>query len=256
MLAQQHKNLEQFLSKLLSDKIETKVDIKSLIVDPKKSDITLYNDKIKMVLAISSINATAHIRERIFLFDVDEDISLSITNTYISLNCKVNPDSDILQFSNITGNLDPTFIKRVNLKFSGILANITYQLTHMLFSSWIQSEIVEKLLTNKEGIINDAISKLQSDGVTFTFQGVHFNFNISTLKPVAITPEYIDIVINGSLTDPEKLTVVGIELNEQTTVFDKIQFYATNLKKNLGVYLSDQWNSIYDGTSSVLGDNM
>jgi len=62
-----------------------------------------------MKIAFESISINTHIKDKIGFFDIDEDASFKIQNTYISFSGAIDENSKNIQFSTLEGLFAPDF---------------------------------------------------------------------------------------------------------------------------------------------------
>ena len=238
----QHIKLEEFLTAKITAAMNIPFAAKKFIIDDQKSTIDLREGGFDLNIHFSSISVDTHIKDKLFIFDIDEDVSASIENTYITFSCTVDPKTQVVQFETLKGTFAPNFLSKMKVKFSGILANLSWDIAQSLFAGWIQESFLDDLVSKYKDAVNTEVGKLQTDGVNFGFHGIDFNLKITPLNPLSITKNAISLFIDGSLQTAGALvaTAMKIESSEPKSA-KKLRGYIAQMKNQLDVYLQQEW---------------
>jgi hypothetical protein len=230
----QHIKLEEFLTAKITAAMNIPFAAKKFIIDDQKSTIDLREGGFDLNIHFSSISVDTHIKDKLFIFDIDEDVSASIENTYITFSCTVDPKTQVVQFETLKGTFAPNFLSKMKVKFSGILANLSWDIAQSLFAGWIQESFLDDLVSKYKDAVNTEVGKLQTDGVNFGFHGIDFNLKI--------TKNAISLFIDGSLQTAGALvaTAMKIESSEPKSA-KKLRGYIAQMKNQLDVYLQQEW---------------
>lgn len=183
-----------------------------------------------------------HIKDKLFIFDIDEDVSASIENTHISFSCTVDPKTQVVQFETLKGTFAPDFLSKLKVKFSGILANLSWEIAQSLFAGWIQRSFLDDLVSKYKDAVNTEVRKLQTDGVNFGFHGIDFNLKITPLNPLSITKNAISLYIDGSLQTAGALVAAAMRIeSSEPKSAKKLRGYIAKMKNQLDIYLQQEW---------------
>jgi len=193
-------------------------------------------------IGFSKLEIKTHISEKFLIFDIDEDVSASISDTYIKFFGTIDKTQKELTFSQFEGHFKPDFLKKMDVKFSGVLANIAFDVANSIFSSWIQKTFIDNLVSKYKDQVNTQLKKVQENGFNFMFMGVGLKMLLTPVNPININSNYIDAYIDGSMSSSNNIVKSAMSIsNSPRAQFKEIYSHIIQLKQNLNTYIDEIW---------------
>merc|ERR1711976_1092359 len=122
-----------------------------------------------------------------------------------------------LQFSQFEGHFKSDFLKKMNVKFSGYLATLAFDIAQGILSHWLQKTFIDNLVAKYKDQVNSQLKNVQESGLNFMFMGVGLNMTLMPINPISITNNYIDAYIDGKLHSANALVKSAMAITNSST---------------------------------------